>query len=384
MPQPGQEDFFDLMHEWSERKLQLLTQYVDPAAKILGSIEQIYYVDGFAGRGTYRDGAIGSPIRIAELAQQFQREGRTYSFKCINVEENDEYFANLQKETAKFGSIVQNLHGRFVGQLDRILRIIGKQPAIFFLDPFGIKGIDWSAIQKIINRSAPTDLWIRLDPKDVRRLDGNYETNEKKFELLTEVFGIQDGPRLHSLLDSGSTSEERIGDCVELYRKQLAQEFKKAKGSGYADSYTIKSLSGQDKYYLMFASAHEKGIVLASNVVCGVEEKYQIELLEYQALQREGRLQAVQLSLFEEEEPTEEKIFEEKVTQLKNYIWKKCKGQNLTRITIHARVLDIWFGRIKRPHMTQALKTLKDEGFILSVNGNIGDEKAIFKFKASD
>ncbi len=171
---------------------------------------------------------------------------------------------------------------------------------------------------------------------------------------------------------------------MELYRKKLEQEFKKAKGSGYADSYTIKSLSGLEKYYLMFASAHEKGIVLASNVVYGVEEKYQIELLEYRKLQEEGKLIAVQLSLFEEEEPTEEKIFEEKVAQLKNSIWMKCKGQNLTRINIHARVLDTWFGRIKTPHMTKALKALKDEGFILTVNGNIGDEKAIFKFKASD
>ena len=93
--QPSQEDFFDKMHEWSERKLQLLQRYVDPAAKILGSIKQIYYVDGFAGRGTYRDGSKGSPIRIAELAQQYEKEGKSYSFRCINVEEDDEYFANL-------------------------------------------------------------------------------------------------------------------------------------------------------------------------------------------------------------------------------------------------------------------------------------------------
>src|SRR5579875_3323426 len=125
MSQPSQPDFFDKMHEWSERKLKLLEQYVEPAAKILGSIKQIYYVDGFAGRGTYRDGAKGSPIRIAELSERFEREGKTYTFKCINVEQNDDYFANLQKETAKFGSIVQNLHGRFADQLDLILRTVG-------------------------------------------------------------------------------------------------------------------------------------------------------------------------------------------------------------------------------------------------------------------
>ena len=52
------------------------------------------------------------PIRLRELAQQYEREGKSYSFKCINVEENIEYFANLQEETAKYGNIVQNIYGR--------------------------------------------------------------------------------------------------------------------------------------------------------------------------------------------------------------------------------------------------------------------------------
>src|SRR5260221_2026435 len=121
MPQKAKEDFFDELHEWSDRKLKLLENYVDPAAKILRSFNQIYYVDGFAGRGKYRDGASGSPIRIAELSQKFEREQKPYSFKCINVEENAEYFANLEAETAKFGRIVQNIHGRFADNLDRIL-----------------------------------------------------------------------------------------------------------------------------------------------------------------------------------------------------------------------------------------------------------------------
>lgn len=383
MPQQSKEDFFDVMHEWSDRKLKLLEKYIDPAAKILGSIKQIYYVDGFAGRGKYRDGANGSPIRIAELAQQFESEGKPYSFRCINVEENGEYFANLQTETTKFGRIVQNIHGRFADNLDRILFLIDDQPAIFFLDPFGIKGIDWSAVRKIIWRKAPTDLWIRFDHIDARRLDGNFEVNEKKFDNLPTVFGIQDEERLHAILSAGNTPEERIRDCMELYRKQLEEEFKRAKkGSGYANSYAIKSLTALDKYYLMFATSHEKGIVLASNVVYGVEEDYQKELQEYNEMQQGGKPEAEQMYLFAEEEPTPEKIFQEKVSHLKNDIVKKCKGRTLSRLNIHARILDTWFGRIRATHMTQALKNLKNEGYILEMSGNISDDKTRFTFKA--
>ncbi|SRR6266852_4907361 len=384
MSQPGQDDFFDTMHEWSDRKLQLLQKYVEAADKILGSIHQIYYIDGFAGRGTYRDGAKGSPIRIAELAQQFEREGKPYSFRCINVEENDEYFANLQEETAKFGRTVQNLHGSFADHLDQILRIIGNQPTIFFLDPFGIKGIDWSAIRKIINRAAPTDLWIRFDHIDVRRLDGNYEVNEKKFDILPTVFGIQDEEYLHKVLVSGDTAEDRIQTCMELYRDQLEGEFKRAKPTGYADAYAIKSLTGQIKYYLIFATAHEKGIVLASNIVYGVEENYQRELQEYQELQKLEGMQAEQLYLIPPKEPTAEEIFHDKVRHLKTDIWRMCKGQKLSRRHIHASLLKRWFGRIKARHMTEALKALKNEGYILDSSGNISEDKTLFKFKASD
>src|SRR5947209_11865077 len=109
MPQQAKEDYFDVMHEWSGRKLKLLKAYVESAARILGSINRIYYVDGFAGKGMYLDGSKGSPIRIAELAQQFESEGKPYSFRCINVEENEEYFANLEAERAKISCIVANI-----------------------------------------------------------------------------------------------------------------------------------------------------------------------------------------------------------------------------------------------------------------------------------
>ncbi|MGH2506990.1 MAG: three-Cys-motif partner protein TcmP, partial [Ktedonobacteraceae bacterium] len=267
MPQSNQDDFFLQMHEWSDRKLQLLQKYVDAAAKILGKIDTIYYVDGFAGRGTYFDGSQGSPMRIADLAQRFEREGKPYSFRCLNVEENDSHFANLAEQTAKYGKIVRNFHGRFADHLDTILQIIGAHPTVFFLDPFGLKGIEWSAVKKIIDRSAPTDIWIRFDHTDVRRLDGNFEVNEHKFHILSAVFGIPDASHLHALLDAGNTPAERIQSCLDLYLRQLKQTFQQAKNLGYANAYTIRSLEEDYKYHLLFATAHPKGIILASDVV---------------------------------------------------------------------------------------------------------------------
>lgn len=73
MSQLGQEDFFDRMHEFSERKLQLLKKYVDAADKILGSINRIYNIDGFAGRGTYRDGAKGFSYKDRRIGSAIRK-----------------------------------------------------------------------------------------------------------------------------------------------------------------------------------------------------------------------------------------------------------------------------------------------------------------------
>ncbi len=276
-----------------------------------------------------------------------------------------------------------HFHGRFTDHIDKILRVIGNQPGIFFLDPFGIKGVHWSAISKIVNRSAPTDIWIRFDHVEVRRLDGNYAINEKKFDILPTVYGIRDESYLHSQLSIGTTAEDRIQDCTELYRSRLEKEFIKAKRTGYAGAYRIGSLAGQEKYYLIFATAHTKGIVLASDIVYGVEETYQQELKEFrEAQEREGK-EAQQLFLFAAD-PTTEEIFQDKVTRLKEDIWIQCKGKQLSRIDIQVSVLGKWFGKIKGSHITKALSALKDDKRILESNGKISDEKTLFKFRVSD
>ncbi|HYT43421.1 MAG TPA: hypothetical protein VEP90_13870, partial [Methylomirabilota bacterium] len=88
-----------------------------------------------------------------------------------------------------------------------------------------------------------------------------------------------------------------------MYRDRLENAFRTAKPSGYVGTYPIRSLTGQIKYYLIFATAHEKGFILASDVVYGVEEDYQRELQEFRELQEREKTQATQLSLFEDPTP---------------------------------------------------------------------------------
>lgn len=375
------QNFFDELHEWSERKLEILRKYLDGATKILGSsVGQVYYVDGFAGRGSY--GRLdevqvpGSPLQAAKMAQAFHQDGKSYALKCVNVEMNLDTFNELQNVTQPYRNFVRNVHGEFANKIDDILSIIGNSPTICFLDPFGVNGIDWIAVQALIQRQGITDFWIRFDVKEVRRREGYYNSSligaDKQYDILRNVYGFQNADQLHKLLD-GDSREQRARNALDLYTSRLRNEFTNVRGEGYATEYRIGSIDNETKYYLVFASASQKGLVLASDVVYGIEENYQKSVERHKLSKHTSK--TGQMNFMSMIAPTEEDIFEGMVEEVKSTIWDFCKGQSLTRIEIHTKLIDSnssgdpLFGIIKKSHITRALKEMEEDGRIVSRKG---------------
>lgn len=386
------QNFFDELHEWSERKLEILRKYLDAATRILGSVGQVYYVDGFAGRGSYgrpdEAQVPGSPLQAAQLAESNDRVGRSYSLRCINVERDRGTFDELQEITEPYRKYVRNIHGEFAEKIDDILAMIADSPTICFLDPFGVNGIDWVAIQTLIQRKGFTDFWIRFDVKEVRRREGYYNSDlagaDKQYDILCNVYGIQDKHQLHKLLD-GDTAEARTNNAINLYTSRLIEEFERARGTGYATEYRIGSIKDETKYHLVFATASAKGLVLASDVVYGVEENYQKELERHKLSEHTAK--TGQMNFLSRLAPTEDDIFGGKVEQIKAIIWDQCKKQSFTRLEIHTRLVDnrflhsdSFFGIIKKKHLTQALKEMEQDGRIVSRVGSRSDDKAVLQF----
>lgn len=373
------EEFFSDLKEWSARKLRIIKNYVGSFSIILGSWhKEIYYVDGFAGRGAYDKGEKGSPVLVAEASQNFQQSHKPFKLMCINVEKDHDNFINLSDETKSFGNLVENFEGSFEENIDAILSKINGKPAVFFIDDFGVKGTDWDAVEKVIARKDSTDLWIRFDYKTVLRLAGFYESEAKdaqgKLNTLQNLFGILDSEYLQVRLD-GETPEERIANAVNLYIGQLEQTFRNFGKKGFAASYPIIAIDGQRKYFLIFACAHPKAAVLASNIVNSIEETYQHEKEEY----NEQRTR--QMSFFTSE-ATEKQIFDDMVSKIKAAILLLPKDRSMTREELHYEILvqdKNWFGKIGRKHLTQALKELLIEtpARMKSV-GTPGNDDSIF------
>lgn len=373
------EEFFSDLKEWSSRKLSIIRKYVDGFATILGSWhKEIYYVDGFAGRGIYDKGEKGSPVLVAEASQGFQQRNKPFTLMCLNIEKDHDNFTNLSTATKSFGKLVENLEGTFEENIDAILSKIAGKPAVFFIDDFGIKGTDWDTVEKVIARKDTTDLWIRFDYKTVLRLSGFYESDAKeaqgKVSTLETLFGALDSEYIQARLN-GETPEERVGNAVKLYVEQLEQTFKKFGKKGFAASYPIVAINGQRKYFLIFACAHPKAATLASNIVNSIEETYQHEKEEYKE-QLTG-----QMSFFTSE-ATEKQIFDDKVSKLKTAISLLPKNKSMTREELHYEILvqdKSWFGKMGRKHLTQALKDLLAEtpARIKSI-GTPGSDDSIF------
>jgi three-Cys-motif partner protein len=297
---------------------------------------------------------------------------------CINVEKDHDNFTNLSLETKSFGNLVENFEGLFEENINAILSKIHGKPAVFFIDDFGIKGTGWESVEKVIARKASTDIWIRFDHKTVRRLAGFYTSDAKdaqgKLNTLQNLFGITDNKYLQARLN-GATSEERIDNAISLYIEQLERTFGNFAKKGFAASYPIVSINGQRKYHLIFACAHLKAAILASNVVNSIEETFQHEKEEHKE-HLTGQMSFFTSGI------TEKQIFDDKVKKLKEAILLVRQNKPFSREELHYEIMILdkgWFGKIGRKHLTQALKELLNESLPkIKCIGSPGNDDTIF------
>ncbi|MDE2775982.1 MAG: three-Cys-motif partner protein TcmP [Chloroflexota bacterium] len=244
---------------WSRWKHAILIEYLKAMSAIMRSWESIFYVDGFAGPGKYtKDDAIGSPVLAAKHAQELARTNAQYALQCINVELDNCVFQNLERSTTQYSDYVTNRHGDFGQYVAEILGIIGDKPTLFFLDPIGLKGLEWQALLPIFHRDAKTELLIRFDAQTATRLTGNEES-------------------LHSTFNSilGEDSSDYWLKCVASYddgaqrkrdRLTKAYEDKLIKHFPYVGRIPILSSDDALKYYLLFATKSLKGMQVMNDV----------------------------------------------------------------------------------------------------------------------
>jgi three-Cys-motif partner protein len=371
--------FFDELNEWSEIKLRVLEKYFDAYLRYRGKAQpKVFYVDGCAGTGRYgADGADqreGSPVRMAKFAQRRRDEGKPCQLVCINTEINPDFCRELRDSLAGFDpALVRVRDGAFQDHLASILREMGDSPAVFFLDPFGVKQMRMADMNPLLRRP-DTELLLNLNTPRLRMLAGFEDSASKdaraKVALVSEVLG--EGP---TDPDPAWLREwRRLRDPIrwerwaaDAYRRELVGRSPHLRR---AFAYPVREAVGANpKYYLIFASRSDEAILVMNDLVCSEDD----DLFERsESIRADGQASFFRVLREDERESRVRAVLE-------NIYSYGSANQGCTREDVirHFVLEEERFGELRKKHYRAAIDILVRQGRAKFAGKAPKDEDAI-------
>ena len=166
--------------------------------------------------------------------------------------------------------------------MDWILDRIGRSPAFFFLDPFGVNGIEMALIERILEKGGRhNELLIHFSEKSFRRMAGHAVERERKpvgIKVAASKVRRLDAVIGTTMWQGWWTSGEHdvataFDKTVDIYLQQL-----RARGFDYVDQIRMRNYwSDTTRYRLVFASRSPHGIDLMSDIACRYERRLREE-----------------------------------------------------------------------------------------------------------
>lgn len=199
---------------------------------------KIGYIDLFAGRGLYQDGTKSTPLLILEKAIQ-DRDTRDMLVAVFNDKDLDnvrslrtaiDTISGIDTLKYKPDVINNEVNEDLVKELEDMHFI----PTLFFIDPFGYKGLSLNLFKAIIKDWGCDCLFFfnynRINPGLV---------NEAVKEHMDALFGSQRADRLRKELDYTSNPIEREDTIINEIKRAL-----KDMGGEYVQPFCFKNDKG--------------------------------------------------------------------------------------------------------------------------------------------
>lgn len=354
--------FFEQRKEWSRWKHEVLTGYVLQFSRILGrNREPIYLVDAFAGGGFYGEGEEredGSPVLAAKIAQRLADQGH-YALRCINVEADRAEYEELTESTQPYAEFVDNRQGPFARHVDQILLDVGRRPTFFFLDPFGVDGLEWETLAKLGTRSQTlkTELLINFNAPKFDQHAGWLDSFDQKprqafIDLLDRTCGSSDW---QAIWDEPLPKESRYIRIAQFYLRRICESFR----FGGA-AYPVRTVENEQlKYYLLYFTRHPLGLRIMSSILNGVEQRYLAERARVVGSRPQ------QLTMFDAPPPSIEELERQDVDQLEQDVLDLgLRRKRIQSGQIQDALMGKWFGRMVQRHYRVVYGRLIDKGRI--------------------
>jgi three-Cys-motif partner protein len=256
--------FFDGKRPWSRIKDRVLGSYLPPYLRKTARLGQpIVIVDCFAGRGKFSDGTPGSPLIICQQIKLHAPQQATAHFVNKRRPHHDALSRTLR------GFIDTGIAHPTLGQGENVLEDLSarfpNQTLFAYLDPFGIKGCNFAATRRLLERcrTASTEVLMTLSMPVLHRLaaKGSAHAIISRFHrVLDDVLGdiawreIMFDPRL-----SAAQKEEQI---IAAYCTELRKHIRHACACPVRDADEERV-----KYYIVFASRHAHALILMNDIM---------------------------------------------------------------------------------------------------------------------
>ena len=266
--------FFSGKRPWSKIKDQILRHYM-PAylSKVAKLGKPIILIDAFAGPGKFEDNTAGSPLVICHAAQKHVPD----RYLAIFVNRKKDHHKQLSYVLSDF--IDQNkvipIHGSADALLAQVHDVLSDHTVFLYLDPFGLKGCEFSVIEPFLrrDRSFSTEIVVNLSIPTIHRLASRKAVSEGRandprirafHRRLTKVLGGEYWQEI--LWDDSIDSEEQAEKVMTVYReKMLGLDIPQA----YSGSCPVReNENGRLKYYITFYSRHIDAMLLMNDFMC--------------------------------------------------------------------------------------------------------------------
>jgi len=264
------ESFFEEAREQSVVKGAILGQYFDAWTNVMLRNLQKYggdriaYIDLFAGPGRYEDGTESTPLIVLRQAitKPGLRDSLVTIFNDIDPSSCDKLRTEIGAlkgiETLRFQPNVQN--GEVDEELVEYLKSIELVPSLFFIDPWGYKGLSLTLIHRA-SRDWGCDCVFFFNYNRINMGVSNDAVEQR----IDDLFGRELAQELRSELE-GLTPEDREAAVLEKLCRAVGQS-----NDGrprYVLPFRFKNDAGtRTKHHLIFVSKHQLGYGIMKDIM---------------------------------------------------------------------------------------------------------------------
>lgn len=284
-------EFFKTKKAWSIYKDELLCSYILPYfTKVMSTKVPIVYIDGFAGKGKFDDGTLGSPLLVKERLYQAKSTSKfdtPINAYFVEYEHADELKSNLSDAS------LHVIQGDYRIKVKEILDSNRNKNVFLYVDPYGIKYLDFGIFATLdTTKYNSVELLLNLNSfgflrEACRLLKVNVNADDIMPDFAVATNDIKNDIPNMNLIAHGTYWQEIVEDYqqgkLDIFQAEDAFLAKYMKELNKTFSYVCRipirfSKSKLAKYQMIFATNHKHGVFLMADSMIACKNKMEVNI----------------------------------------------------------------------------------------------------------